>query len=141
MEQEQLFFEDWRAALRHLVRALGGFEAVGRELWPAKHDAGDRLLDCLTEGRRSKIDLDELKHLLRMGRNRGLHIGMHHLCDDLGYLQPATVEPLDQRAEVARQMDAAIDRFEALVSRAEGLRDTAQARPPVYRPRAVGTTS
>ena len=85
--QNPLFHEDWRDALRHTIKALGGFEAVGHDLWPAKSRkiAGSWLSDCLNAERPAKLDLEEIETTLRMARERGIHCAMHHLCDRVGY--------------------------------------------------------
>lgn len=116
MEQQDLIHEDWRDALRHAVKALGGMDAVGVELWPGKSRkaAGAWLSDCLNAERPAKLDLEELVQILRMARAKGLHLALHFLCDELGYGRPAPVEPADQQAELARQLQAALDRAETI---------------------------
>lgn len=121
MQQQDLIHEDWRDALRHTVKALGGFETVGEQLWPGKlrKAAGAWLSDCLNPERPAKLDLEELQHLMRLARDRGVHLPMHYLCDDLGYGHPPPVEPLDQEAEVVRQMDQTFQKAEQLLRRYE----------------------
>lgn len=119
MEQNELIHEDWRDALRHVVKALGGMEAVGAELWPgkARKAAGAWLSDCLNPERPAKLDIEELQQLLQMAREKGVHLGLYFLCDDLGYSHPAPTEPLDQEAELARQISADVERLESLVKK------------------------
>lgn len=130
MDQDELFHEDFRDSLRHVIKALGGFEAVGVELWPtkARKAAGAWLSDCINPERPAKLDLEDMVGLLRMARDRGIHCAMSHLCDDLGYARPATVEPEDQEAEIARQADHRIEELTALVQRLERLRRVEDVR-------------
>lgn len=118
MTQSELFHEDWRDALRHVVKALGGYEAVGIELWPTKtrKAAGNWLSDCLNTERPAKLDLEDIEGLLRLGRKEGIHIGMHFLCQSLSYAAPSTVEPADTIAECERQIARHVKRLEGLLS-------------------------
>lgn len=88
--QNVLFHEDFADALRHLVKALGGFDTVGSDLWPAKgrRQAGIQLSDCLNAERPAKLGLDEVTALLRLGRAAGEHVALHALCDLAGYQRP-----------------------------------------------------
>lgn len=93
--QHELFHEDWRDALRHLVKSLGGVEAAGADLWPTKtrKAAGGDLSDCLNPERNRKLDLEEIEALLRMGRDAGIDCGMHILCDRTSYERPQPATP------------------------------------------------
>lgn len=128
MDQHELIHEDWRDSLRHLVKALGGVEAVGADLFPAKtrKAAGTWLADCLNPERPAKLDLEEVLMLLRMGHQSGIHIGIDFLCDEIGYSRPAPVDPQDQEAEIAKQMQNAIGAAAKLVSKWERIQ---QAKP------------
>jgi hypothetical protein len=130
MEQDELFHDDWRDSLRHLVKALGGYDTVGIELWPTKtrKAAGAWLSDCLNPERPAKLDLEEISALLRLGRDRGIHVGMFVLADEIGYSRPATVEPQDAEAEVARQMDRVMHQATGLMQRYERLRQSDAVR-------------
>lgn len=114
--QDQLFHEDFRDALKHLVKALGGFEAVGLELWPAKSmkAAGNWLRDCLDPERPAKLDLEEVVRLLRMGRERGVHCAIHKLADDLGYDRLAIAPVKTQAQQIAERMAHHLREFQRL---------------------------
>lgn len=101
--QDELFHEDWRDALRHVVKALGGCEAVGVDLWPTKtrKAAGNWLSDCLNGDRPAKLDLEEIEAILKMGRERGVHTGMYILADRTGYDNPHPKTPTSERARIA----------------------------------------
>lgn len=116
-ESLHLFHEDWRDALRHLVKALGGFEAVGADMWPTKtrKAAGNWLSDCLNPERAAKLDIEEIEALLRLGREAGMHIGIHFLCDALCYTPPTTVDPKDALAEVDRNIQRHVQHLEDLL--------------------------
>ena len=124
MDQQELLHEDWRDALRHLVKALGGMDAVGVDLWPGKtrHAAGAWLSDCLNPDRPAKLDLEDLLHLLKLARDRGVHLGVHFLCDELGYQRPAPVEPADAVAETQRQLDELLARAQSITNKLARLR-------------------
>lgn len=127
MEQQDLIHEDWRDALRHAVKAMGGYDVVGAELWPGKtrKQAGAWLSDAINPDRAAKLDLEELLQLMRMARNKGIHIGLHFLCDELGYTRPSPVEPADQEAEIGRQLDAGLKALDHLTSRLARIRGIA----------------
>ena len=93
--QDELFHEDWRDALRHLVKALGGYESAGSELFPAKtrKAAGNWLSDCLNAERPAKLDLEEIVALLKLGREIGCHTAMSFMADDIGYESPKPATP------------------------------------------------
>lgn len=121
MTQEPLFHEDWRDSLRHVVKALGGFEAVGADLFPNKtrKSAGNWLSDCINPERPAKLDLEDIEALLRLGREQGVNTATFHLCDSIGYTRPqlaAVKSPKTllmekdaalaaQRAEIQREID------------------------------------
>lgn len=111
--QDELFHEDFRDALKHLVKALGGFEAVGLELWPAKSmkAAGNWLRDCLDPERPAKLDLEEVVRLLRMGRERGVHCAMHQLADETGYARPDIAPQQSEAQKIAARMQAITREF------------------------------
>lgn len=104
--QDELFHEDWRDALKHLVKALGGFDAAGAALFPHKtrHAAGSWLSDCLNEERPAKLDLEDLQALLRMGRDAGCHTGMYELCDAINYERPPPAAARSRRTEICDRM-------------------------------------
>lgn len=101
--QEELFHDDLRDALSHAVKALGGFQAVAAELWPAKtlKASENWLRDCLSPERPAKLDIDEIQQILKMGRERGVHCAMYELCDAIGYERPRIVSPRTRAQELA----------------------------------------
>lgn len=123
--QDEMFHEDFRDSLRHLVKALGGMEAAGERLWPNKSRkaAGTWLSDCLNPERDAKLCVfEELPALLQMGREKGVHCGIAFLCDSLNYTRPTTIEPEDTMAEVERQMDRHVEKIGDLVKQYERAR-------------------
>jgi len=116
--QDELFHEDWRDALRHAVSALGGFEAVGIEIWPAKSRAaaGRWLSDCLNPERPAKLDLEEIEAILRMGREHSVHAGLHILCDRIDYERPRPCAAKSRETLILEEK-AVIARREAELSR------------------------
>jgi transposase len=108
--QDELFHEDWRDALRHVVKALGGCEAVGVDLWPTKtrKAAGNWLSDCLNGDRPAKLHLEEIEAILKMGRERGVHTGMYILADRVGYERPQQAVPKSQQAILIEKYEATL---------------------------------
>jgi len=111
--QPKLHYEDFNDALHDLVQALGGFKKIGPRLWPAlpQEDAAHRLRHCLNRDRREKLSPDELRALLRWGREIEFHGAKHYLDDDAGYGRTA---PLDPREEKNRAIEAVAAATEAL---------------------------
>lgn len=121
MQTQELFHDDFRDALRHAVKALGGVEAVGHDLWPAKSRkaAGSWLSDCLNPERPAKLELEEIVQILRMARDKGIHCGMYQLCDETLYAHPPIVSPkspLEEKAERLQRIAAEFGRLAAEVA-------------------------
>jgi hypothetical protein len=122
--QDSLFCEDLRDALRDVVKACGGPKAVGHMLKPTMgvEAAAGWLRKALTAGERERLDLDDLQFLLRLGREKGCHVGIRQLARDAGYTDPAPIEPEDERAALQRSWIESVRRMEALAKRIEGIR-------------------
>lgn len=134
MNQEPLFFEDWREAMRHVVAVLGGPKPVGSRMRPdMKPDHAARWLnDCLNADRREHFSPDQLMLLLRLAREAGIHTGMAFIAEDCGYRAPQPVEPADAADELrrryiesARAMADMVKRIELLETRGSTLRPVA----------------
>lgn len=120
MNQEPLFFDDIREALRHVVATLGGAKVVGSKMRPdlKPEHAARWLNDCLNNDRREHLHLDQLLQLLRMGREGGAHAAMTYLADDAGY-KATPVEPADEHSELMRQYVAAAKAMGEIAKRIE----------------------
>lgn len=121
MQPIELFHDDFRDALRHAVKALGGFDTVGHDLWPVKtrKAAGAWLSDCLNPERAAKLDLEEISQILRMARDRGIHCAMYQLCDESLYAHPPIVapkSPLEEKAERLQRIASEFGRLAAEVA-------------------------
>lgn len=94
-DQQVLWHDTFRDALRDLVSALGGFKKVGARLWPAKpvDEAGRHLADCLNAAKPHKLSLEEIEWLLCEGRRVHCHIGMYYLTNKANYEEPKAVDP------------------------------------------------
>lgn len=114
--QEHLFHEDFRAALEHAIKALGGYQAVGATLWPSKKlEAADRWLrDCLSNERPAKLEIDEIVEILRLARAEGIHCALHQLCDDAGYERPSIAAGKTQSQMIAQKMQKIAAQFKHL---------------------------
>lgn len=104
--------EDLNQALRDVVKALGGFEAVGADMYPTKtrKKAGDWLGDQLNPNRDAKLSLEEFETIMLMGRQAGLHTVMHYLAYATHYERPEPSAPsnprtvlIERRAKIARE--------------------------------------
>lgn len=99
-------------ALVECIKALGGSKHVGPLLWPEKTpEAAQRLLlDCMNDDRPARLTPEQVVFVLRLARERGVHVGMQFLCSELGYADPVPVDPRDEAAELQRQyIEAARD--------------------------------
>lgn len=110
-------------ALIDLVKALGGSKQVGHRLWPdaAPDQAQRKLLDCLNEDRPHHLTPGQLMLLLRMGRERGIHLAVDFMLHDLGYAAPVPLEPVDEFAELQRQFVEATRHMQSMAARLEQL--------------------
>lgn len=99
-------FENPNDALKALVVALGGTKQVGPALWPDKGvDEARRLLcDTLSDERPAKLDLSQVLFIFRLGKAKGVHIGMDYIAATLGYSKPTPLEPIDELADLLRQV-------------------------------------
>lgn len=124
MVQEPLWFEDIYDALRHVVRASGGPKRVGSAIYPEKSaaKAAETLLACLNRDRAEKLDPEQVLLVLRIGREHGCHVAMHHMAEQCGYADPVPVEPRDVEAEIGRHIDQQLEQLNTLMARLERLR-------------------
>jgi hypothetical protein len=104
--QEPLWHEDFRDALRHAVKGMGGYEVVGKDLWPAKSAkaAGCWLSDCLNPERAAKFSVDEIAQLLKLARAAGVHCAMAQLHLEAGYAPPVIAASRTPEQELAEKM-------------------------------------
>lgn len=98
--------ESLNDALITCVKDCGGSKAVGCALWPEKStDSAQRLLlDCLNEDRPQRLAPEQVLLILRYARERGCHVGMQFLADELSYAAPVPIEPKDEADELRRQV-------------------------------------
>lgn len=123
MTNPSLFHESLVDALRECVQACGGPKVVGHLLWPEKGpEGGGRYLnDCLNDGRREQISIEQMLVILRLARERGCHAGMLFIARDAGYSDPLPVEPEDERARLQREFIEASKHFTRLAAQMERL--------------------
>jgi hypothetical protein len=126
MDSQPLFHESFNDALQSAVRALGKHEAIARDLWPTKPNAGRYLSDCLNPDREAKLALEDMTALLRMARERGIHWAFYQLCDELGYAHPEIAARPTEEQRLAERMRRIVDEFTHLADEAAALR----AKPP-----------
>ena len=121
--QTQLFHEDFRDALRHAIKALGGVEAVGADLWPSKtrKAAGTWLSDCLNPERPAKLDLEEIVQIIDMARAEGIHCALHQLCDETGYHRPEIAPAKTPRQELVAEIERTLAKLRQLTEQEAAL--------------------
>lgn len=122
-QQNELFHEDFKDALKHVVSALGGPKKVGHELWPSKtvDEARTRMNNSLDVNRAEKLDDTEIIWLLTQARSKGIHSAMAFLCRECGYADPHPIEPEDEAAELQRQFIASQQAMNQILRRMEKL--------------------
>lgn len=121
MNQQPLFCESLYEALQALVMGCGGYKRLGAELWPALSvdRAGRDLSDCLNPDNSRKLSVDELAHLLRVGRVNGIHTAAAYILRDCGYADPVPVDPETEKEKLQRefiQMGQTMQRLGARIS-------------------------
>ncbi len=121
MMQEQLFFDDWRDAMRHVVAALGGAKVVGARMrQDMKPDqAGRWVSDCLNADRREHFSPDHLFLLMRLARESGVHTGMALIAEDCGYRAPQPADPAEMVDELRREFMQSVKRLDGIAGRIE----------------------
>lgn len=128
MTQAPLFCESLYEALQALVLACGGHKRVGADLWPSLpvDRAGRDLSDCLNPENPRKLNLDELCHLLRLGRANGVHTAAAWLLGDAGYAAPVPVDPETEKERLQREFIRAASEMEAMARRISTLAGRAE---------------
>lgn len=123
--QDELFHEDVRDAFRHVIKALGGCEAVGEQTHPAKtrKAAGSWTSDCFNPERDAKPDIEDWMLILRLARKAGIHTAIYQICDEAGYERPKLaasksprtllLEKQSQLADEQLRVQQEIDRIDA----------------------------
>ncbi len=124
--QGSLFHESIYEALRATVAGLGGAKQVSTILWPEKpiDEANRLLLDCLNPERAARLDPEKLLLLLKLGREKGIHVAMAWILEDAGYAPPVPLEPEDHQAELIRQFNLAAESVVAIGERLARLQIT-----------------
>lgn len=103
MNQDALFFEDFRGAIKHLIGFLGGPKKVGYLLRPAlsPKQAENWVNDCMNPDRQTKFDFEDFSLLLNEGRQRGIHCAINQLCAETGYADPQIAPKKTERQRLA----------------------------------------
>jgi hypothetical protein len=113
----------FNTALVDCVKALGGSGKVGPKLYPemTNEAAQRKLLDCLNPERTAVLNPEQTVFIMRMARDRGIHIAMDYLCEELSYSVPTPIEPADEIAELQLHFIEAQKSMIELVQRMEKL--------------------
>ena len=130
MTQDPLFFEDFRGAVDHLVKMLGGHKVVGGMLrpgWPVKK-ASDWVSDCLNPDRQTKFDFEDISALLAEGRARGIHCASWQLADETGYERPGIAPTKTPDQLLAEQMSHHLSEFKRLADERAAAQTMAEVR-------------
>lgn len=123
MSTNSLFHESITEAIKDTINACGGSKQVAAKLWPEKApDAAHRLLlSCLNDDRPERLSPEQLMFVLRMGREKGVHVGITFILRELGYEDPKPVEPRDELAELQRSWIESVQHQARLTARMERL--------------------
>jgi hypothetical protein len=107
------------SVLVECVKACGGSKQIGPLLWPEKTpDAAQRLiLDCLNDDRPAHLMPDQVLFVLKIARDKGVHLGFEFMAERLGYTKPIPTEPRDEMAELQRQFIEAQKAMSAMVEK------------------------
>lgn len=121
MQQEMLFIEDEYEALRVDIMACGGNKKVGSLLWPEKSPdkAGELLSNSTNRDRPEKLDLSQIKFLIRLAKQHNSYAYLRYTCDDTGFTRPEPIDPKDEQAELQRQFIKSVEMQKQIMSRLE----------------------
>lgn len=114
MTQAPLFLDSFYDALRSIVEHCGGAKAIGHLLYPSKpiDDARTALLNALNPDRRESLDLEQVAHLLAIGRQHEYHAAKHWLDEETGYTKSEPADPDTEKAEIAKVIEGAAQTME-----------------------------
>lgn len=120
-DQQKLWHDNVYDALRTAIQWLGGFKAVGSEVWPEKapDKAGEHLSACCNPERREVLNPEQLILIMRKARQAGCHSIAAFLNEESGYAPPQPVEPQDEVLEVQRAFTRGVSELRELIERAE----------------------
>lgn len=116
MNQPNLFGDTIWDSLEQLIAALGGMKRVGFSLRPdlSPDKAGQWLRDALNPEHRTGMTPDKLLELLRMAHAKGIHVGMDHICDDLGYERTKPINKVNRVAELQKEFNRSVARLDEI---------------------------
>ena len=121
--QEELFHEDFNAALGHVISALGGNKKVGTDLWPSLSPdaAGKKVSNCLNPDHAQNFHPQDILWILKKAKEAGIHSAMAYIASECGYNMPQPIEPLDEAAQLQKEFINAVQIQERLLRRFEKL--------------------
>lgn len=121
MEQLEMLHDNPEDALKAVLQGVygkGWSKKAAADMWPTDDplDKCKYLEKCLNPERAEKLGLNEILHILKLGRDRGIHSGFAFLADECNY-QWHTVEPEDELAELQREFIKSTERLTKLSER------------------------
>lgn len=121
MSGQKLFYDSLEDAAKCLADSYpGGKKALAARLWPkmTPNSAHTKWLDNVNERRENHgFDADELRLLLRIGREINCHALKHFLDDEANYARSQPIEPEDELAILLRERNTMEQRRQALDER------------------------
>lgn len=123
MEQQPLFFESVFDALKHITHVVGP-KTAGAALFPTKPNpeaAARSLSDKLNSHHGEKLDIEQVIHLLRLGKDAGCHVAIEYICSASGYSKPNPIDPSDEKAELQRTFIKSVQDLSLLASRIKSI--------------------
>lgn len=117
--QQQLFVEDEDDAFDASIRHLGGYKSVACWLWPhlKPETAYARLKACFNDAKDEKLSWVDGRRIMAKAREKGCHILMYYLCDELLYERPRTIAKEKLEAELQEEADVLLERVEAIADK------------------------
>jgi hypothetical protein len=124
IHQNQLFVEDEDDAFDAAIRFLGGYKAVAMWLWPQlkPETAYARLKACFNDSKDEKLSWVDGRRIMAKAREKGCHIIMFHLCDELFYERPRTITKEKVEAELQEEADVLLERVESIADKLRKVR-------------------
>ena len=121
MQQLEMLHDTPEEALIAVLKGVygkGWSKKAAADMWPTDDplDKCKYLEKALNAERAEKLGLNEILHILRLGRDKNIHSGFAFFADECNY-EWLTREPEDELAELQREFNQSVARLEKLSDR------------------------
>ena len=121
MQQLEMLHDTPEDALKATLQGIygrGWSKKAAADMWPLEDplDKCKYLEKALTADRAEKLGLNEIIHILKLGREHNVHCGIAFFADACSY-EWHTVEPEDELAALQRDFNDSVARLEKLSER------------------------